>query len=45
MAVKPIETRYVDRPEISETFADHGWWAQWNKRGWSSATSRLSRQS
>ncbi len=23
MAVKPIETKYVDRPEISETFADH----------------------
>ena len=23
MAVKPIETEYVDRPEISETFADH----------------------
>ena len=23
MAVKPIETKYVDMPEISETFADH----------------------
>ncbi len=23
MAVKPIETKYVDRPEIPETFADH----------------------
>jgi len=23
VAVKPIETKYVDRPEISEAFADH----------------------
>jgi len=23
MATKPIETKYVDMPEISETFADH----------------------